>query len=72
MVKNGEFVNIREGAKRLGISEPAIRRRIQRGELTAYASPLNLRVKLLRIADLDRYGADVRELPVVEKEAAVA
>jgi hypothetical protein len=71
-VERSEFVNIGEAARRLGTSEPAIRRRIQRGDLQAYAHPLDMRVKLLKIADLDRYGADVRELPVGEKEVAIA
>src|SRR4051812_22364140 len=49
-VERSEFVNIGEAARRLGTSEPAIRRRIQRGDLTAYAHPLDMRMKLLKIA----------------------
>jgi hypothetical protein len=71
-VERSEFVNIGEAARRLGTSEPAIRRRIQRGDLKAYAHPLDMRMKLLKIADLDRYGADVRALRVGEKEVAIA
>ncbi len=50
------FVTLREGARRLGISEPALRRRIAAGDLTSYVNPLDHRTRLVAVDALDAYG----------------
>ncbi len=51
-----DYVTLSAAAVRLGVSEPAIRRRVQRGELPVYSNPADLRSRLIRGADLERYA----------------
>lgn len=55
MTRPKEFVTITEAARRVGITEIALRRRIRRGELRAYQDPRDLRAKLVRVDELDAY-----------------
>jgi excisionase family DNA binding protein len=54
---NHEYVPLTQAANLLGISLPALRRRIDRGQLSVYRSPTDLRVRLIRRKDLERYSA---------------
>ena len=51
-----DYLPLTEAAKRLGISEFTMRRRIAAGELSVWTDPLNRRRRLLRRRDLDRYA----------------
>ncbi|MDP9470377.1 MAG: helix-turn-helix domain-containing protein [Chloroflexota bacterium] len=50
-----EYVTIAEAARRLGVSEPAMRRRVERGMIPVYSSPCDLRSRLVKAADLDAF-----------------
>ncbi len=50
-----EYVTLREAAARLRLSEPALRRRLDRGLIKTFTSPLDLRSRLIRAADLDAF-----------------
>ncbi len=50
-----EYLTLREAAVCLGISEPALRRRVLRG-LPTYTNPADLRSRLIKAADLERYA----------------
>ncbi len=52
---SGEYVTIAEAARRLGVSEPAMRRRLERGLIPVYSSPCDLRSRLVKAADLDAF-----------------
>jgi hypothetical protein len=51
-----EFVGLTEAARLLKISPAALKRRVDRGHLAVYRDPGDLRVKLFRRRDLDRYS----------------
>ncbi len=51
----GEFVTLTEAARRLGVSEPAMRRRLQRGELQAFSNPRDARSRLIRAEELEAF-----------------
>ncbi len=50
-----DFLTIAEAARRLGVSEPAMRRRLERGLIPVYSSPCDLRSRLVKAADLDAF-----------------
>ncbi|MDP9354966.1 MAG: helix-turn-helix domain-containing protein [Chloroflexota bacterium] len=52
---SGEYVTITEAAAVLGISEPALRRRVERGLIPVYTNPDDLRSRLVKAADLDAF-----------------
>lgn len=51
-----DYLPLNEAARRLGISEFTMRRRIAEGELPVWTDPLDRRRRLLRRRDLDRYA----------------
>ncbi len=51
-----DLIPMNEAARRAGVSEATIRRRIAAGELPVYASGFNRRERLVRLEDLARYG----------------
>jgi hypothetical protein len=55
-VSSQDFVGLTEAASLLGISPAALKRRIDRGYLAVYRDSGDLRVKLIRRRDLDRYS----------------
>jgi len=67
-MKTNEFLTMSEAARAAGLSEPALRRRVQRGELTVYADPLDWRRRLIRSSDLAGYLAGRRAIPVAAME----
>jgi excisionase family DNA binding protein len=52
MERSGEMLTITQAAQRLGISRPQVRRLIDRGELTAFASVLDRRAVFIRARDV--------------------
>jgi hypothetical protein len=48
-----EMVTCGEGARRIGVAPATLRKVIRRGELQTFRDPLNGRVKLLRVEELD-------------------
>ncbi len=61
-----DLLPVMKAAKRLGIAPTTLRMAIQRGELPAFRQPLDRRIRLVRIADVD---ALVNARPVEEKGA---
>ncbi len=55
MSGEAEYVTITEAARRLGLSEPALRRRVERGLIPTFTSPQDLRARLVRVADLEAF-----------------
>ena len=55
MSEASEYLTITEAARRLGVSEPALRRRIDRGLIAIYSSPTDLRSKLIKVRDLKNF-----------------
>ncbi len=53
MTENSDLITVTFAARRLGMSEPTLRRRVQEGLLTVYVDPCDRRRKLVRIAEVD-------------------
>ncbi len=51
-----EYVTITEAARRLGVSEPALKRRLDRNLIPTYSNPVDLRSRLIKAADVERYA----------------
>lgn len=49
-----EFVPLTEAARRLRVSDPAMRRRVRDAGVTLWSDPADFRRRMIRIADLDR------------------
>jgi excisionase family DNA binding protein len=49
-----EFVSMNEAARRLGVSDFLLRRRVADGSLDAWLDPLDRRRRLLRREDIER------------------
>lgn len=60
---NATYLPLTEAADYLGVSRPTIKRLINEGTLMTTESPLDRRVKLLLVADLDRLKAAPRRQP---------
>jgi len=52
---NNEFLTLGEAARRIGLSGPAMRRRVHAGDLAVYSNPVDGRERLIRLADLAAY-----------------
>ena len=48
-----DFVGLNEAARQLRVSPAVLRRRVRRGELPAFATPLDERAKLLRREEVE-------------------
>ncbi len=59
-----EYVTIQQAARRLGLSEPALRRRLERGLIPTYSNPVDLRSRLIKAADLAAYATPQPVTPV--------
>ncbi len=53
MTETSDLITVTFAARRLGMSEPTLRRRVREGLLTVYADPCDRRRKLVRIAEVD-------------------
>lgn len=51
-----DFLTIQQAARWLGVSEPALRRRLDRNLIPIYSNPADLRSRLIKAADLERYA----------------
>jgi hypothetical protein len=71
MPQSDEFLPLSQAARRVGMTEVAIRRRVRRGDLVAFADPRDLRVKLVRVADLEAYVTSRRTIPAAVGEDAM-
>jgi excisionase family DNA binding protein len=54
MPELARFVRVDEAARRTGLSERAIDRRIYAGEIEAFRDPVDRRHRLVKLEDLDR------------------
>lgn len=52
-MSTAEMVTHGEGARRVGVAPATLRKAVRRGELQVFRDPLNARVKLLKVTDLD-------------------
>lgn len=52
-MSTAEMVTCGEGARRVGVAPATLRKVIRRGELQTFRDPLNARVKLLKVTDLE-------------------
>jgi hypothetical protein len=64
-----DFISGREVAKRYGIALLTLRRRVERGDLRAFKHPLDDRMRLYRVADIERLLQPVPE-PISTPKAA--
>ncbi len=53
MTETSDLITVTFAARRLGMSEPTLRRRVREGLLTVYADPCDRRSRLVRIAEVD-------------------
>ena len=67
-----DFVAVAEAARRLGVAPKTLRRRIRSGALATWGDPLDRRRILVRVDDLDRFGAPRPRTPHREEAPAVA
>ncbi len=64
-----DFLTLDQAARRLGLSDATLRRRITAGEFTVYRNPRDRRTKLVRVKDVEDYdvprpvGAGGKEAP---------
>jgi len=63
-----ELIGHRTAARRYGVSVPTIRRRVQRGQLQMFINPMDDRMKLIRVRDLE---ALMRLRPAATQKAVV-
>ena len=66
------FVAVAEAARRLGVGPKTLRRRIRAGELPTWGDPLDQRRILIRVDDIDRFGAPRPRTTHREEAPAVA
>ncbi len=64
MLDKREYLSLTEAARRLGVSEPVLRRRVLRGELPTFTNPADLRSRLIKAADVERYAVPQPVIPV--------
>jgi hypothetical protein len=53
MTTMDQLVTCGEAARLLGVSPPTLRKRIRRGDVEMFRDPMNDRIKLLRVEDLE-------------------
>ena len=56
MSTTGEYLTIKAAARWLGVSGPAMRRRLHSGDLATFTNPRDKRARLVRLADLEEYA----------------
>ena len=70
MTNEPEYVPALEAAKMVGMSDAALRRRIQRGLVPVYRDPADRRFRLLKVSDLEEMVSTRRVVPVADTEGA--
>ncbi len=70
----GEFVNLSEASRELGVSRETVATMIRRGQLEDFTSQINRRVRLLRAEDIKKLkeGAIVRRPSETRPQGAAA
>ena len=66
------YVTISEARARLGLSDPAFRRRLRAGVLPTYRNPKDWRSRLVSVEDLERYVTVPTPIAPTKKEGAAA
>lgn len=68
------LVTTAEALRRVGITAPTLRKRVRRGELQVFSDPLDDRVRLIRVEDLEalRNPQPIECRGATEKAAGVA
>ncbi len=61
-----------EAARRLGVSPPTLRKRIRRGEVATFRDPMNDRIKLVRVDDLEAMRVPRPIVVTTEQEAQIS
>jgi len=51
-----EYLTIKAAARWLGVSDPAMRRRVLAGDLVTFTNPRDRRARLIRLVDLEEYA----------------
>jgi hypothetical protein len=64
-----EFINQRQAYKRFGISPMTLRSRMRAGQLPTYENPLDSRVRLFRVGDIEELS---RPRPASDKTIAAS
>jgi excisionase family DNA binding protein len=59
-MERGELVPMAEAAKYLGVSRNTARRLIEEERVPTFATPLDKRRRLVRLADLERFRSEIR------------
>ncbi len=63
-----DLIRIGEAARRAGCSQPTLRRLVRSGQIPAYINPLDRRLVLVRVADVESLSAprrfDPKEQPM--------
>jgi len=55
-VSTTEFLTIKAAAQWLGVSDPALRRRVLAGDLVTFTNPRDRRARLIRLSELEAYA----------------
>lgn len=69
MSHGAEYMPVVRAARMLGISDATLRRRIRRGLLPVYGDPLDSRLRLLRVSDIEDFVSTRRLLPTTDDGA---
>jgi len=54
MTERGKLIPTIEATKRLGVDPGTLRKRVRAGEVAVFRDPLDARLRLLRLADVER------------------
>lgn len=66
-MQTSEMVGSLEACRRIGVTAPTLRKIVRRGDLPVFLDPLDARLRLVRVADLETLRQPV---PVRRSEAA--
>lgn len=67
-----QLVTYREAAQRLGVSPPTLRKRIRRGEVETFRDPMNDRIKLVRVEDVEAMQVPRPIVATTQQEAQIS
>lgn len=67
-----QLVTYGEAAQRLGVSPPTLRKRIRRGEVETFRDPMNDRIKLVRVEDVEAMQVPRPIVATTQQEAQIS
>lgn len=67
-----QLVTYGEAAQRLGVSLPTLRKRIRRGEVETFRDPMNDRIKLVRVEDVEAMQVPRPIVATTQQEAQIS